>query len=480
MGAGEVRPEEKSGIDRILNRWPMLPLASLSFWIAWRFIAFSGTMSISLGAQDLVFYLTLLAVGILAMAAPRLAERALKLPTGIFGLVAMAGTLLLLVPGPEGANFTPLVRSAAFGAGSFLSGVGITFIAVKSCLLLGRLRPTEIWIWLAYTEFVVVAIYFVILGTEGPIAAVIFALLPLLAGLSAGLGNRAGAVPSTPSPEDAPPVSLAAYAKFGAFVLLLSITCYMARLLAINPINDPFSTNMLAWPALGRVLIALAILGGVVYFSRRFPFSKMCVFVVIVILVVLACTTLPSFDNFWLFTLTAFAHPVLECMTLAIAACLIYRTPRQGVRIAGLALAALYGMTPLAEFVGWVINAVYPEALNTVFLLVVIACAADSLLFLQDKTYESAMGAVEKPRAVVSKGKQRRLQQAEVLRDKMNLSQREFDVVVEIQRGQSAQKIAEHMNLSVHTVRGHIQNIYAKCGAHSRDELIDMMNNLEL
>lgn len=480
MGASEFQQGERRGVERILNRWPMLPLLSLGLWIGWRFVAFSGTLSISLGAQDLVFYLTLLAVCVLGMVAPRAAERLLKAPTGVFGLMATVGTVLLLVPGPDGANFTPLVRTIAFSSGSFLAGIGITCIAIKSCVLLGRLRPTEIWIWLAYTEFVVVGIYFIILGTEGPIAAIIFALLPLLAGIVAGLGSRAGAVPSTPSPEDAPPVPLAAYAKFGAFVLLLSITCYMARLLAIGPMVDPFSTNALAWPALGRLLIAVAVLAGVVYFSRRFPFSKMCVFVVVVILAVLACTTLPSFDSFWLFTLTAFAHPVLECMTLAIAACLVYRTPRQGLRIACLALAALYGMTPLAEFLGFAINAVYPEALNTVFLLVVIVCAANSLLFLQDKTYESVMGAVEKPREVVSKGKQRRLQQAEALREKMSLSQREFDVVVEIQRGQSAQKIAEHMNLSVHTVRGHIQNIYAKCGAHSRDELIDLLNNMEL
>lgn len=61
----------------------------------------------------------------------------------------------------------------------------------------------------------------------------------------------------------------------------------------------------------------------------------------------------------------------------------------------------------------------------------------------------------------------------------MNLSQREYDVLLEIQRGQSAQKIAEHMNLSVHTVRGHIQSIYNKCGVHSRDELVDLMSTVE-
>lgn len=472
---------DQSGIDRILDRWPMLPLLSLAFWISWRFIAFSGTMSIGLGKQDMLFYLTLLIGCIGAVTLPRLTKRTLTIPVTVLGALASLGTLCLLFAGPQGPLASSMMIQAISLAGAALTGLGIGCIAIKSCMLLGRLRPTEIWIWLAYTEFVVVSIYFVVLGTAGPLASFLFAALPLLAGVTASLGDRAAqhwpARIETATDEAAVPRST--YLKFALFVALLSITCYLARLVSTQGIIDPFSTNMLAWPALGRILLALAILGGVVFFSRRFPFSRMCVFVMVMILAVLACMSLPGFDSFWLFTLTAFAHPVLECLTLAIAACLMYRTPERSLFIGALALGALYGVVPIAEGIGWAIEAVAPEALSTVFLIVVVLSAADALLFLQDKTYDSVMGSIERPREQVSRGKQRRLQQAQSIKERMNLSQREYDVLLEIQRGQSAQKIAEHMNLSVHTVRGHIQSIYNKCGVHSRDELVDLMSTIE-
>lgn len=479
--AEEVK--EQQGIDRMLDRWPMLPLLSLSFWLSWRFVAFSGTLSIGLGKDNAVFYLTLLIGCIGAIALPRLTKRTLTLPVTFFGALATLGTVLLLLPGPQGTDFSLEVRQAALVIGSVMTGLGIGCIAMKSCMLLGRLRPTEIWVWLAYTELIVLSIYFIILGTEGPLAAALFIALPLLAGLTASLGDKAmhrwPVAPEATDEERANLLKPSTYAKFGMFIALLSIACYLARIVSENGISDPFATNALALPALGRVLLAIAILASVVYFARRFPFTRMCVFVVVMVLAILACTALPGFNSFWLFALAAFAHPVLECMTLAIAACLISRVPEQGLFISGVALAALYGVVPVAETIGWLIEIIDPGALSTVFLIVVVICAASALLFLQDKTYEAVMGSIERPREQVSRGKQRRLQQALTIKEQMNLSQREYDVLLEIQRGQSAQKIADHMSLSVHTVRGHIQSIYNKCGVHSRDELVDLMSTID-
>lgn len=479
MKSPDIHKIEGSGIDRVMTRWPMLPLLSLPFWICWRFVAFSGTMCIGFVNHDLFFYLTMLAVCSVVMVASRFGDR-LRLHPALQGGIGTAGTLLLLLSGPDHAHFFGGYGTLMGNVGSILCGIAITCIAIHSITLLGRLRPTEIWISLAYTEFVVVSIYFIILGTEGPLAMIIFAALPLCAGILASLPP----MPSSPLAhheprEDAMAVPRGTYVKFGTFIGLLSIACYIARLLTTNDVIDPFATNSLAWPALGRIILAIAALAAVVYFSQRFPFSKMCVFVAIMILAVLACMALPSFDPLWLFSLTAFAHPVLECMTLAIAACFIQKTSTRPPFVAALGLAALYGLVPIGRLLEWVLETTFPGISYTAFIVIAVICAANALVFLQDSTYETVMGPIERPQEHASRGKKRRVEQAQSLKELKGLSQREYDVLLEIQHGQSAQKIAEHMHLSVHTVRGHIQRIYVKCNVHSRDELVDLMSDLK-
>lgn len=55
------------------------------------------------------------------------------------------------------------------------------------------------------------------------------------------------------------------------------------------------------------------------------------------------------------------------------------------------------------------------------------------------------------------------------------LTQREVQVVDQILRGYSNQRVADELVLSVRTVDTHITHIYRKLGVHTRDELIDAM-----
>ncbi len=474
-----VQASEKTGIERIMTRWPMLPLLSLSFWISWRFVAFSGTISVGIGSMDYVFYVALLVVCIIAMAFPTFANRFKPHPI-IFGAVASVGAVLLLLSGFYGTGLPEGTQQVVGIVGSVLSGIGITCLALRSLTMLGSLPPTEIWISLAYTEFIVVGIYFVVVGTGGPIAALIFMALPLLAGLTLMLvpRNKDLQLEHVTREEVTVPPKIA-YVKFGAFIGLLSISCSLALLPSSNDVFELFATNALAWASLGRIVLALFVLAAVVYSSHRFPFSKMCIFVIVMILAILACMSFPSFDPAWPTALMAFVHPVLEYMTLAIAACFIYKTKTRPLFMAALAIGTLYGFVLFGDMIGTAIETYLPDALSGVFVTIVIVCAVDALIFLQDPTYENVMGNVEKPREQVPLGKKRRVSQAQKLKELKGLSDREYDVLLEIQRGQSAQKIAEHMFLSVHTVRGHIQSIYTKCGVHSRDELVDLMSAQE-
>lgn len=57
-----------------------------------------------------------------------------------------------------------------------------------------------------------------------------------------------------------------------------------------------------------------------------------------------------------------------------------------------------------------------------------------------------------------------------------NLSQREKQVMGELTNGLSPEEIAEHFQLSLHTVRTQIRNIYKKFHVNSRLQLMNLMS----
>lgn len=65
--------------------------------------------------------------------------------------------------------------------------------------------------------------------------------------------------------------------------------------------------------------------------------------------------------------------------------------------------------------------------------------------------------------------------QARALSHRIGLSARETEVMVEFIRGRSAASIAEKLFISRNTVKTHLRRIYEKAGIHSRQELLDML-----
>ena len=62
------------------------------------------------------------------------------------------------------------------------------------------------------------------------------------------------------------------------------------------------------------------------------------------------------------------------------------------------------------------------------------------------------------------------------LADGHGLSERESEVLGLLYRGNTQKKIAEHLFLSVSSVQTYAKSLYRKLGVHSRQELIDMVD----
>ena len=58
------------------------------------------------------------------------------------------------------------------------------------------------------------------------------------------------------------------------------------------------------------------------------------------------------------------------------------------------------------------------------------------------------------------------------------LSEREFEVFLELKEGRTNKDIAENLHLSVNTVKTHLMNLYEKLDAHNRTEALFRINEM--
>lgn len=69
---------------------------------------------------------------------------------------------------------------------------------------------------------------------------------------------------------------------------------------------------------------------------------------------------------------------------------------------------------------------------------------------------------------------------ARTLSERHGLTDRESDVLALLIQGRTTPYIAEQLFVSNNTVRSHVSHIYAKCGVHSKLELMSAAHELEV
>ena len=60
------------------------------------------------------------------------------------------------------------------------------------------------------------------------------------------------------------------------------------------------------------------------------------------------------------------------------------------------------------------------------------------------------------------------------------LTEREQEVLMLLARGHGRKYVADHLQVSLNTVRSHSRNIYAKLGIHSHPELMALLESTEV
>ena len=167
------------------------------------------------------------------------------------------------------------------------------------------------------------------------------------------------------------------------------------------------------------------------------------------------------------FLLTSIAYSVLWCIAYLVAIEMLQGVDRSPVRVLGVVGVMLNG----GAVVRLVLSAFSVPIGDPVALGALIALLAFvSLWVLNDRLFSRLVRPSEK--------EERSLEAAQSfgsLSERFGLTQREAEVLLLFAQGRSAPFIAEKLTVSLSTVKSHIAHAYAKCGVHSRQELISLI-----
>lgn len=146
--------------------------------------------------------------------------------------------------------------------------------------------------------------------------------------------------------------------------------------------------------------------------------------------------------------------------------------------LASLACAVLWGFTLVGSGVGFVLltfAGLSATVVTAVLLGAMWLCMLASIALVKT-------GCPDPPAVSETSGEpqvvyvDRTTEQVRRLGEAVGLSEREREVVLLFVQGRSAARIAAELTLSENTVKTHLQNVYAKAGIHTKQELIDLVD----
>ncbi len=138
-----------------------------------------------------------------------------------------------------------------------------------------------------------------------------------------------------------------------------------------------------------------------------------------------------------------------------------------------------YELSVIAGIVGyaWIVRTFGSIALGADLVYLTALCV---LAFLTSCFFATAqsLGESEEPArpAPVPGGAVHEAPDYGALRSRYTLNDREFEILMLFYRGNSKRRIAEQIGISENTVRWYLQQLYARLGIHSRDELLELVD----
>ena len=510
---------------------PALPCMALGLWLAWLFIMCSGTAWLSdtevNGANMTTLYLASTgACGVallLAAFLPERARRVLGRPACVMAGagVSAAGCLLVILVGPY-YLYSLLdygVISVLFRMGGVLGGLGSAATLAACARLYGALPPRRAVLYAALSHAVAALTYFLVIGAPewapvagGPSLAgiVAFVGLPLAAGalacLPAAGGMRAGG--AGPRAEKRAPkegaregagggvVPSVPFTKLAVVSFAFAFVMMSVRAVAVeaSPVSSTFDATRVVmllrmFVATGFACAALGARGEFLNFGKIYSVIMAAAVALVALLPIVGVM------HALLNPVVLFVGYLFDYLLWCILAFVTYQRHAPVARVYG----SVYGCYLLGCAAGWGVGAyAFPVAIGAgnglvLYLALALAVLVCAFVLFSEKEFDNLFRPAEKGgaslddllhadilhgagqgRAGGGRGLFRRA--IEAVSAAHALSPRETDVLRCLAMGYDSTATAKELNVSWNTARTHTRNVYAKLGVHSRQEVIDLVD----
>lgn len=482
------------------TRWPIVKYLSLAFYTAW--ILLTMTSGVTLGVQDellagrynAMLYLfsgvplaaCLLVSGIFHKQARKLVDK----DAFVLAMSAVAGLCTLCIAsGLATKGSLPLFATASIG-----TGLGTSFLCLRIGCVYGDMSRGNPFLIAASACLLSNLLYFMCVGITGLLKDVVVSLLPFIAALCSCTNARNTETARQAEEERIPLSSLSrGYLPkllIAVFIMCISIGFIRAFAgLSHSPETVAWESNLCVFASF--VILAIIVIAYAAALSvSNFEISKIYFPIIIVTAsLVVVCSLLGQYVDTLKSVLINTSYNIFIVAIWCILQDISCRTNAGSVRVFGLGRGASAAGTTLGWLLSMMVSqlasgpsAVLPFAFVSCALLVLTA----AILLISEGTISIALMrgyaqiATPKPSAqknenVSPKDNISFTSACEQISQEMHLTAREAQTLELLGRGRTIGFVAEELGISYNTVKGYTKNVYAKCGVHSRQELIDMI-----
>lgn len=279
----------------------------------------------------------------------------------------------------------------------------------------------------------------------------------------------------------------------------VAVYSFTVGVIQSTPLAQMASTGMIAIVAkhTGEIAVAFALLVWVVAFKRGLSFGR--IWNLVLVLMATALIFAPYLDDVlggYLFTFVGVAQTFVIIVLFLALADIARHSAYSPVTVFAAGWLAYALPFSLGDILGESVQAIAPDASMAmaaiVWLLVIVtllffdeSSAGKRLIFTElndegdEDTSAKRFGAQQ--RALNEERAADMLSlRCRSLAEELKLTPREHEILELMARGRSKTYIAEAFFISENTVRGHVKHLYAKLDVHSKQELVDRVEQVEV
>ena len=485
----DERPKRGTAVLALIERFDDLftekayAVVALGLLLAWVWMGLTEGYPIFMdGIVDMpsvALLLLSLAVSLLVFGFVRQLDALLAKPGFWVGAAACVSTVCLLllgvfcgiVPLPEAARL-PLVRCAMVPMGL---GTGVLVHCLAAAF--ANLRPASMAVGFFLACGVMFPVYFSLdtcKNVGGPLVeGVPFCLLPLAAALlfvaaRASIVERLALWPEEPCSFASGYVWMCV--SFGVFFFAMAAKAALEPAHEFATGSDTSVVAILVIAAIFLYLIALRSNPTGVFKLLKTVYS-------VSVLVLTMCLALQRLSLDPIMSIIFNADCVLIIMVLLLLTIFVAHANEAYVcKVVGIALAA----ASVGMMAGWVTGVLIFEQFghDRVYFSIAFACATAvfSTMGFSSRSFPHLTNHGEGAKKLQRNKKAAGLVDVnynKLLADSVGLSEREYEVFELLAAGYNAVSVSERLQVSYHTGRTHVRNVYKKLDVHSHAELLD-------